>query len=144
MTFEDIEDKIIQEITTNLTYIKTVETYAGQLEQEIKTLPIKFPAVFVVYAGSTYQWVDGPNHQEICKFTILVVAQNLRGQKSARKDTYGCYQMINDVLNTLTNKTFSLDIEKLKPVRVDLIYVSASIAIYGIDFETSFDTTFTW
>lgn len=144
MNFEDIEDKIIEEIKGNMLYVKTVETYAGQLEQEIKKLPIIFPAVFVAYAGSTLVWVDGPNHNEICEFSILVAAKNLRGSKAVRKDDYGCYQMIVDVLTYLTNKKFDLDIEKLRPLRVSMIYISKSVAIYGIDFQTNFDTTFSW
>ncbi len=144
MTFEDIEDKIIAEVKTEMTYVKTVETYAGQLDQEIEKLPIIFPAIFVAYAGSTYEWVDGPNHNEICEFSILVAAKNLRGKEAIRKDDSGCYQMITDVLLKLTNKTFGLQIEKLKPLRVTLIFISKSTAIYGIDFQTNFDTTFNW
>src|SRR4030067_3517742 len=138
MTFEDIEDKIITELKTQLTYVKTIETYAGQLEQEIEKLPIIFPALFVAYAGSNYEWVDGPNHNETCEFSILAAAKNLRGQASARKDDYGCYQMITDVLAKLTNNKFGLEIEKLKPLRVTLVFISKSVAIYGIDFQTNF------
>ena len=143
MTFKDIEDKIITELNT-LSYVKTVETYAGQLEEEIEKALIQFPAMFVVYAGSEYAWVDGPNHNEICEFSILVAAKNLRGQESARKDDYGCYQMIYDVLAKLTNRTFGLEIEKLSPLRVTLVFISKTVAIYGIDFQTNFDTTFNW
>ncbi|MFZ5998054.1 MAG: phage protein Gp37, partial [Nitrospirota bacterium] len=70
MTFEDIEDKIIADLKTLA--FKTVETYAGQLEQDIESLPIMFPAAYVIYGGSDFEWVDGPNHNESCEFTVLI------------------------------------------------------------------------
>ncbi len=142
MTFEDIEDKIIAEIKDNVTYVKTIETYAGQLEQNIKQLTIPLPAAFIVYGGSTFTWIDGPNHNEEVVFSVLVASKNVRGEKRARKAAYGCYQMINDVLVVLTNQTFDLQIEKLVPIRTSLVHVSKTIVIYGIDFKTNFDTTF--
>jgi phage gp37-like protein len=144
MNFKDIEDKIISEIKTQLTYVRTVETYAGQLDGKIDELPIIYPAAFVSYAGSTYDWVDGPNYNEICEFSILVCAKNLRGNEAIRKDTYGCYQLIEGVKTNLINKTFGLAIERLKILRVQLVYISKTVAIYGVDFQTNFDTTFNW
>jgi len=145
MTFEDIEDKIITEIKTRMPYVRTVETYAGQLEQNIDSLTIPFPAAFVVYGGSALKWVDGPNHNEASSFSVFVAAKNLRGQSAARKDdTAGCYKMITDVLTYLTNQSFGLGMEKLTPVKVSLLYISQTVAIYSIDFETNFDTTFNW
>ncbi|RJQ22030.1 MAG: DUF1834 family protein [Nitrospiraceae bacterium] len=144
MTHNDIEDKIITEIKTNMTYVRTVETYAGQLEGKIEEMAITFPAAYVVYAGSSFEWVDGPNYNEICEFSVLVCAKNLKGNAAMRKDTHGCYEMIADIKTNLINKTFGLAMEKLKILRVSLIYISQSVTIYGIDFQTNFDTTFNW
>jgi phage gp37-like protein len=144
MNFEDIEDKIINEIKTQITSFKTIETYAGQLEQDLDMLPIQFPAAYVVYGGSDYEWIDGPNHNETCTFSILVAAKSLRGQKSVRKDDNGAYQMVNLILQALINKNFGLSMERLKPVKVSLVFISKTAAIYGVDFQTNFDTTFNW
>jgi len=142
MDFEQVEDKMKAEIQAKMSYVKTVESYAGQLEQDIRQLTIPLPAIFIVYGGSTFTWVDGPNHNEDVVFSVLVASKNVRGEKEARKAADGCYQMINDVLVALTNQTFSLQIEKLVPVRTSLVHVSKTIVIYGIDFKTNFDTTF--
>ncbi len=142
--FETVEDKIIEEIKAYIDYVPTVESYAGQLEQDLKQLPIKVPAIFITYGGSTFEWIDGPNHNEEVVFSVLVASKNVRGEKRARKAAYGCYQMINDVLVVLTNQTFDLQIEKLVPIRTSLVHVSKTIVIYGIDFKTNFDTTFNW
>jgi phage gp37-like protein len=140
--FDQVEDKIINEIQTTMSYVDTVDTYAGQLEGDIEKLPMKFPAVLVVYGGSKLSWVDGTVHNDKPIFKVLVAAKDLRGNEKARKKTYGCYRMLRDVLTNLTNKTFGLDIEKLVPVSVRLVFVSKSITVYGIDFETNFDTDF--
>jgi phage gp37-like protein len=144
MVFEDIEDQIITKLK-ELTYLKTVETYAGQLEEgEIKKFLVNFPAVLVAYSGSNYEWIDGPNYNEACDFSVLVCAKNVRGNKAIRKAAAGCYQMIEDVKAKLINQTFGLEIEKLKILRVQLVGISQTTAIYGIDFQTNFDTTFNW
>jgi len=142
MDFEQIEDKIIDEIKSALTYVRTIETYAGQLEADIEKLPVNFPAVYVVYAGSALDWVDALNFSEAAEFSVLVCAKDVRGHKEARKGTAGCYQMIRDVLSALTNNSLGLDIEKMQPVRAALVYITKSTAVYGIDFKTNFDNTY--
>lgn len=144
MDFEQVEGKIIAELKLKVTYLRTVETYAGQLEGDIKNLPVKFPAAFVVYGGSEFKPVDGPNHREQAEFTVIVCAKNLRGGEKARKDAHGAYAMVKDVLAALTNRDFGLDLERLRPVRAALVFAGVGIAVYGVDFQTGFDTAFSW
>ncbi len=139
MDFEQIETAIVTQLKANIAYAKTIETYAGQLESEIEELPIQFPAIYTVYAGSQFDWVDGPSYNELCTFSVIVVAKNLRGKETLRKDTQSCYQMVKDVLASIANKKFNLEIEKMKPVNVALLFVSSIIAAYGIEFQTNFD-----
>ena len=139
MDFEQIENAIVNQLKASIAYVKTIETYAGQLEADIEKLPIQFPAIYTVYAGSQLDWVDGPTYNEICSFSIIVLAKNLRGKEALRKDAQSCYQMIQDVLAAVANKNFSLDIEKMKPVSVSLLFVSGIAAAYTIEFQTNFD-----
>jgi phage gp37-like protein len=141
--FEDVEDAIKTAIETDLTYVKTVETYAGQLEGEIEKLTIPFPAVFVSYAGSAFDWVDGQNFNDAPVFSVIVAAKDLRGNADLRKGPNGCYQMIKDVLTSVANQRFGLTaMQPMKPVKVSLIFISKTMAAYGIDFGTDFDTDF--
>ena len=142
MNFEQVEDAIISRSKDQLAYVRTCETWAGQLEGEIDKLTINYPAVFVSYGGSKLEWIDNINFNEAVEFDILVAAKNLRGQEAARKDEQGCYQMIMDILTALTNQTLDLDIERLRPVSVDMIGVTKTVAIYGIKFQTNFDNTY--
>jgi phage gp37-like protein len=143
MDFTDIEDAIKTAIKAAMPYVKTVETYAGQLEGEIKELTLQFPAVFVAYGGSTLDWVDGRNFNDAPGFSVMVAAKDLRGSKDLRIGTHGCYRMINDVLVAITAQRFGLmAMEPMKPVKVSLIFISKTMAAYGIDFHTNFDTDF--
>ena len=139
MDFEQIENAIITRLKTNLAYVKTIETYAGQLEANIETFLIQFPAIYTIYAKSQFDWVDGRSQSELCTFGVIVVTKNLRGKESLRKDTQAGYQLIKDVLASLTNQNFGLDIDLMKPVEVSLLFVTEIIAAYTIEFQTSFD-----
>jgi len=142
MRFEDIETKVIETLQTELPYLKTVGTYAGELRDELKSLAVSFPAAYVVYRGSVFGHVDGENEEETVEFTVLAAAKNLKGGESLRKSAYGIYLMIDDILLALANKTFGLNIERVRPLRVSLVYISESAAVYGIDFQTRFDETY--
>ncbi len=152
MTFVDIENGIISTLKAQLTYLKNVETYAGQLDKEIAELPLGFPAVYVAYQGSQFQWVDGENWQELPTFKALVAARSLRIVSGINEDVrlgtgatgqaYGAYKVVTDVLTALTNATFGLAIYKLRPVKTGLIFVNKTTAVYGVDFTTMFDTTY--
>lgn len=143
MDFEQIEDALIARTKDQLTYVRTCETYAGQLDGDIDSLVINYPAVFVSYGGSNLDWIDAINVNETPEFNILVCAKNMRGQADARKDTVtGAYKMIRDILAALTNQKLELDIEKLQPKQITLVYVSKTVVIYGIKFQTNFDKTY--
>jgi phage gp37-like protein len=146
--FEAVEDAIIGLLKANLSYLKTAETYAGQLEGELDSLPVRFPAAYVVYGGSSLERVDGPTHEETVAFRVLVAAKNLKGSEAVRKGgapgEIGAYELIKGVVDTLTNAKFGANIERFRPVKTSLVRISKSIAVYGIDFETSFDRAYEW
>lgn len=144
MEFEQIEDRIIEELKKRVSYLETVETYAGQLQGEIASLPVKLPAAFVIYGGSEFEPVDGPNHREQPTFSVALCASNLRGRAEGRKDDKGAYDLVKDALRALTNKDFGLDIERLRPVRVQLLIANETMTMYGIDLMAGFDTTYEW
>lgn len=142
VNFEAVEDGIIEALRAGLTYLRTVETYAGQLEDELGMLPDGLPAAYVVYGGSAYEWVDGPTHAEAVEFSVIVVAGALRSRQAARKDGHGAYSALGDVARALTNKTLGLSIERLRPRRAALLFVNGTAAAYEIVFGTSFDGTY--
>ncbi|MDA8326212.1 MAG: DUF1834 family protein [Nitrospiraceae bacterium] len=146
MTFVDIEDNIIAALKAGLPYLRAVETYAGQLDKEIGELALGFPAAYVAYQGSQFEWVDGETWLEKPTFKVLVAARSLRIvsgiNEDVRKGAQGAYQVVTDVLNALTNQTFGLAIYKLRPVKTELIAIMKTTAIYSVDFTTMFDAAY--
>lgn len=143
MNFVDVEGAITTAVREALPYVRTVETYAGQLEGEIETLALPFPAIFVVYGGSSFEWVDGRSYNEMSEFSVIVAAKNLKGSENLRNGEHGCYRMIADVLAALAHKNLGLAaIEPIKPVSVSLKSISKTAAAYEIDFRTRFDIDF--
>ncbi|GAB4486012.1 MAG: hypothetical protein OHK006_13180 [Thermodesulfovibrionales bacterium] len=142
ITPEQIEDAAVEALRSAMPYCGAVETYAGQLEGEIEQLPITYPSLFLFYGGSVFEWVDEKTHNETATLSVMVCAKNLRSREASRKDPKGAYRLIKETLLALTNKTLGLDMERLRPVRVSLIFAKKGIAIYGIDFQASFDNTY--
>lgn len=143
MNFETIESAIKARIQTELPYLRTLETYAGQLEDEIDKLVLSFPAVFVAYQGSSFEWVDGETYNETAEFVALVAAKNLKSGAAIRTDPVsGAYRLIKDVAAALTNQNLGLDIERLRPTQRSLVYSSKTAIIYGLNFQTNFDAEF--
>lgn len=147
MDFENIEDKIIGALKTDIPYLRSVETSAGHPESEIEKLPFRFPAALVIYRGSNFEWADGRNHLETVTFRVLVVARMLRDNAASRKGSnasggVGACKMLKDVLSALANKNFGLDIEMMRPLSTSLVLARGGIAAYSVDFQTGFFNAF--
>lgn len=144
MDFEQPEDATITALATGLTYLgQPPETYGGQLEGDIESLPINYPAVFTIFDGAQLGWVDGKNWNEGDTFTVLCCAGDVRGNNALRKDAVtGCYRMIKDVLKTLSGKNFELDIYPLQPISIYPVMIHKAVAVYGVKFKTNFDSTY--
>jgi phage gp37-like protein len=144
MDFETIEDKITDTLKADISYLRTVETYAGQTEIDVEKLAVRFPAAFVIYRGSNFEWKDDRNHKETVEFRVLVAARGLRGDAATRKGSdapgdIGAYRMVKDVLTALANKDFGLDIEKMKPLNTSLVLSKSGVSVYSVDFQTGFN-----
>ena len=145
MDFDDIETQIIKTLKDDLDCFKRVETYEGNFDREnLKRMAVNFPAAFVLLSSINIDSVDGPNHKLDCGFTVLVAAKDLRGKEQTKTGAHGCYQLIKDVLEKLTNQKFGLEMEPLKPGKVSLFFTDQYAVIYGIEFNTNFDKTFSW
>lgn len=140
MDFETIEDAVIAEIKAQVAYLKTVETYAGQLERDIETTPLRFPAAYVSYGGSGFSPGDvgSSGHEETVDFSVFICARHLGGQDKARKEAQGAYDIVKDVLAALSDNTLGLDIEPITPMRASLLFSGHETAVYEVSFATKF------
>jgi len=145
MDFEDVENKILEELQTptlqgapDMTYIATCEHYAGQgfSEEDLQRMAVSFPAVFAILGDMPAEKQDELNYNFQPQFRILAAAENARSRDDAKKDAY---KIVKDILQVLTNRTLGLEIEKLTLTRVSLVYIDDSRAVYGVEFQTNFD-----
>lgn len=141
MDFEQLEDGIIEALRSGMPHLRTLETYAGQLDEEIPKLPVRFPAAYVIYGGSRFEPIDGRGHEERAEFSVLVAARTPRSGGPAPGQG-GAYGLVKDVLSALSNRDLGLEMERLRPLGVSLVFASASVTVYGVDFRTSFDNTY--
>ncbi|GAB4389043.1 MAG: hypothetical protein Kow0025_12010 [Thermodesulfovibrionales bacterium] len=142
MDFEQVENKILERLRAEVPHLMTLETYAGQLGEDIGRLPVRFPAAYVIYGGSRFEPIDGPGHEEEAKFSVLVAARAPRGGGGPGQG--GAYGLVKDVLSALSNSNLGLDMERLRPLRVALVHTSPSVTVYGVDFRASFDGAYGW
>ena len=135
MTYQDIEDKIIARLKSEVPELKDVEPYAGQLEEEIKHLAVRLPAAFVVHDASTFEWIDGSSYNQAAEVDVLI-AQRVDPRKGADK------AVVESATEALVHQDLGLQMERLMPVRQELVFTNKLIEVRGIRFRTSFDREF--
>jgi len=129
-------------------YAKTIEPYAGQLEQEVGKSLLIMPAVLPVFAGDTYSEANAQNTQynRTCDWDVLCAVRNLRGDVAALQGAgsgataeVGIYEMLDDVRAALVGNRLGLEIEPLRILYRRRIVASAKAFIYAVRFQTQLD-----
>jgi phage gp37-like protein len=124
----EIEDAMISAIkgATALQYLKSCESYAGQLDDDLGNVIRAFPAVWVTFGGSGKPVRHGANLWKFpCTFAVMHGARNIRNEKAARQGTpgeVGTYQMLEHTRTLLLNQDLGLQIAELQPGPVKVIY----------------------
>lgn len=124
----EIEDAIIQTLksASALAYLKSVDSYGGQLDDDLGKVIRSFPAVWIVYAGSGKPTKLGAEKWKVpATFAVMVGARNVRNEAATSKGSaveVGTYQMLEHVRTLLLNNDFGLPIERLQPGAVRTLY----------------------
>jgi len=140
LTIKDVEDGTLATLqaATNLTDVcKTVDAYGGELDKlvaQVEALTVNMPAVYVLYAGSDFagsrsSWDDNMT------ISVVVVAKDLRGRKSAR---VGVYEILEILKDELIDNDLGLDIEPLSPVKIMPVLTSDKFSVYLFALKTFF------
>lgn len=137
---EDIEDAIVNALKASpLTGIaKIIGSYHGEIDaliEQVKQLTIPMPAVYVLYTGSDFPETANLSFDDIQTFTIVSIAKDLRGNESLRA---AIYPILDTLKDTLVGNNLNLNIEPLKPKRIEATLVTKLFSIYSFDIETSF------
>lgn len=146
--FVDVEDLIKQTLKDDVSYLETVETVESDIIQNIEKELYKYPAALILYSGSVFSLVDGTVLNEVPKYTVFCASRSNRGRKDARRGASGgaekgLYDIILDVVSALTNNDLGLpQLCRLVPLRVEPVMVTERLVVYGVEFETKFDTDY--
>lgn len=141
-TIEDIEGAIItalDDLKEDLG-VRAIETYDGELEEDdIKKLALLFPAIYVVYGGSTL--IDrGARKIEKIKYQIMFCDKNLRTKTSASRGgaaNPGTYAMLRGARDLLIGQRLDLDIYPIELIREASVWFQRGISVYGAEYETA-------
>lgn len=139
--FSVVEDALVAEVTAGVAGLKEVGNYAGQLdEDQIKNLAARCPAVFVMFGGWSASYDDYGEKSYKPRFSLLVVAKDLRGARTARKKAGGAYEIIQALEDLLEGKTLDLAIDPIEVIACDPIFVSGSMAVFGVTVQTDYQS----
>lgn len=148
ITIEQIEDAIITAITNQCKkgvapngYVRTIETYSGEFEMALEALIAKSPFILVEFERFENQVLAARGTSTLVYrrnmiYNIFVAAENLRGEKEARRGSTGTYQMIEDVSIALCGKQLNLAIGAFDLERVYRIANLKRFSVYQMIFKT--------
>lgn len=138
--FDQVEDAIIARIkaaasaTPGLGYkLPTVESYGGELDENLEAVIRKFPAVWVTFAGckaSVKAKTAGDKWKTQATFVTMCGARNVRGERATRQGVkvggvikeVGVYQMLKDVAALLSGNDLGLQITRLQPGAIRTLF----------------------
>lgn len=128
-----IEQAIIEHITLAakapaLGYrLPEVESYAGELDDDLVQAVRRFPAVWVAFGGAAEPKPYGTSKTKwlvSCTFVVMVGARNIQRSSASRLGNVnepGAYQISDHVQQMLLMQDFGLEITPLQPKSVRLL-----------------------
>ncbi len=141
-TIEQIEDAIITAVDGLKVSqgVRTIKSYQGELEEgDIKRLVALFPAIYVVYGGSTYA-EHGARKIEKITYHLFVCDKSLRAEDEARRggtQNPGTYAILDDIRDLLFGKQLSLEIYPFSLIRQMPVWFGSGISVYAAEYETA-------
>jgi hypothetical protein len=154
-----IEDGIIAVISglkTPTGYLKTIDSYGGELDEKtlksfVDQLAPMFPLVLVAYGDGddvlspvTSVALGEPRvFRHDCTFSVICCSDDARGETRQRKGTAGVYKMLADTRKLLAGIRFRkegelLTLNPLTPNGVEYIARLPGLTAYAAHFETYF------
>ena len=139
-----IEEAVITTIKADPTmsaYLKTCESYQGQLEADLQVLPRLFPAAFVMFERSEYRPMTNEEESADFTFSMLLASQTYQGNIAARTGTpgmVGVYTMLRDLRKLLVGQTFGLpDFPPFLLVSEEALLNTKALSVYAAEYKSS-------
>jgi len=149
-----IEDGIVERIKAASTggvlgyALKEVKTYGGELDEDgLREVVKRYPAVWVVWAGSRFTEKARGLWWEDATFAVIVATKSLRNEQARRHGApgeVGSYQIVKDVKALLGGNALGLDIQPLQPTAGRSLFQGVKdkqpLSLYAVDFLARFIT----
>jgi phage gp37-like protein len=143
-----IEDAMIARFKATLTYLKSVESYAGQLDDETFDSVRVMPALWIAFAGlGTPKQLGADRFLTPATFAVMCCVRSVRGEKTARRGgaapgDVGVYHIMRDVRQLLLMQDLGLAIEHFRPGPMKTIFntklKNGGLAVYSYEWHTKF------
>lgn len=144
----EIEDAIVTALTNKFKkgvaaggYVRNIDTYGGEFESTLDTLIARSPFVLIEFERFDNKVLAARGTAALAYkrnmfFNIFAAAEDLRGEKHARRSSTGTYQMIEDICEALCGQSLSLAIGAFDCERVYRIANLKRISVYQMIFTT--------
>jgi len=142
----EIEDALVARIKT-LQYVRAVESYGGQLDDETFEVLRVVPAIWVTFGGSSKPEQSGPKKfLTPATFVVMCAARSVRNERSTRHggpgNEVGVYQMLEDVRQLLLMQDLGLAIDHFRPGAVRTLYNTrlrgSALAVFAQEWHTKY------
>ncbi len=143
-TINEIEGLVLEKlnVTPLNVYCKNFERYDGQFDvEDVKALRVSPPAVLVAYVGDRLiENTPLARYTKEMNISVIVVANNLRGNFEAKTDSSGgAYKMLDDIQTILhLNALGKTDINGMVLKRRVPLLNTRTLAVFGLDFTLEF------
>jgi phage gp37-like protein len=141
-----IEDAMIERLK-GLQYVRNVESYGGQFDDDTFDVVRVLPAIWVTFAGA-----GKPEHKSAGKFltpvtfAVMCAARSVRSERATRHGgpagEVGVYQMLKDTQPLLTMEDLGLPIDHLRPGAIRTLYNtklrSSGLAVFAQEWHTKY------
>lgn len=145
-----VELAIVDRLKRGLgTMVRSVETYGGQLDEDLADVVRSFPAAWVTFAGVTNTTATGTSRKgwrTSGMFAVMVGARSVRKESASRhggpaKHEVGTNQLIYAVRRLLTRQDLGLEIAHLEPGRVRTLHHALlgneAFSAFALEFHTA-------
>ncbi len=144
----EIENAIIARIKgAGLSYLRTVESYGGQFDDDTFDVIRVLPAVWVTFAGSAKPEQKGEKRfLTPATFAVMCCARSVRSEQSTRHDgpagEVGVYRIMEDIKRLLLMQDLDLEIDHFRPGAVRTLYNTrlraGGLAVFSQEWHTKY------
>jgi len=117
-------------------YVKTIDSYQGQLEADLEKFPWRLPATLVMLRETSVEKATSHTYDLSLTFTVVVADRNLRGNREGRLSNVGIYRMLEDVRGALWDQDLGLDINPLTLVKEEAVLNNRQMVVFAADYQT--------